>query len=84
MNKLQKIIKLLRLLQENNVVSLHKIVENCEVSERTAYRYVKNLIDAGIPIHYDYHRGGYRLANTDNILCGIFPSSERPKEFGML
>ncbi len=84
MNKLQKIIRLLRLLQENNVVSLQKIVAICEISERTAYRYVKNLIDAGIPIFYDYHRGGYRLSNSENILCGILPSPENRKEFGRL
>lgn len=66
------------------MVGLQKIVENCEISERTAYRYVKNLIDAGIPIFYDYHRGGYRLANSENILCGVFPAPESRNEFGRL
>jgi len=81
MNKLRKIITLLRLLQENNVVSIRKIVKHCEISERTVYRYIKNLSEAGVPVFYDYHRGGYRLANSDHVLCGILPAPPRQAEF---
>ncbi len=83
MTKLKNIIKLLRLLQEKKTVSLRTIMEVCNISERTVYRYIKNLNDANVPVYYDSRRGGYRIKNSEqsfeDILgnSGAAPKAER-------
>jgi predicted DNA-binding transcriptional regulator YafY len=85
MSKLKNIIKLLRLLQEKKIVSLESIMEACNVSERTVYRYIKNLHDANVPIYYDRRKGGYMIKDNEKELEEILgKSGNRPEINQML
>ena len=61
MSALNQLMVIVNLLYNRKSVSLKSIMEKCEISKRTAFRYVDKISRAGIPIFYDRDRGGYTL-----------------------
>jgi len=62
MSSLQKKILLYDLIHNRRYVTLETIKSECQVSERTAYRYINKLLEANIPIQYDKKIGAYCLS----------------------
>lgn len=61
MKKLSRIIRLMNLLDHKVSIPLKRIQEECDVHERTAFRYLNALKDADIPVYFDSKTNGYRL-----------------------
>jgi len=62
MGRMAKVLNLINLLHSRSSVSLETIMQACGIPERTAYRYINFISEAGIPVHYDRNAGGYQLA----------------------
>ena len=62
MTKLERLLLLVNLLYHRTCVSLKTISEVCDISQRTAFRYIQTISAANIPIYYDKYLKGYRLA----------------------
>ncbi|WP_231458872.1 MULTISPECIES: YafY family protein [unclassified Pedobacter] len=74
MNRIDRLFGILTLLQSKKYISAEKIAERFNISVRTVYRDVKALVEQGIPISFEQHKGyflvqGYFLPpvsfNTD-------------------
>jgi len=93
MKKIEKILILLGMLKTDIAIDIGTIQRKLEITERTAYRYINTLIDAGIPVHYEPELRGYRVLtpikmNIDSfnigelflIIIGLELLSKRVKE----
>ncbi|MCK4225051.1 MAG: HTH domain-containing protein [candidate division Zixibacteria bacterium] len=58
MSKYDRLLYVLNLLRGRPGLSASQLARECEVSERTIYRYITSLSSANIPIYFDK---GYRL-----------------------
>lgn len=58
MSKYDRLLFVLNLLKGRPGLSTQELARECEVSERTIYRYVDALSSANVPIYFD---NGYRL-----------------------
>jgi len=67
MPKVDRLLTLLQMLHNRSYVTIESIQEVFGVSERTAFRYIGSLRDAGIPVYNAYCNGGYRLKAGDNL-----------------
>jgi predicted DNA-binding transcriptional regulator YafY len=76
MSKLNKLIQILNLLYHRRTVTIEKIREFCRVSERTAYRYIRAISEANVPVYYDSDESGYRLNKSRVIDFGGWIPSE--------
>jgi len=65
MSKIGRVIRLLNLLYHRQVVTMDKIIEQCGISERTVYRYMRSISEANVPVYFDPDAGGFRI-NSDN------------------
>lgn len=71
----QKVASLLNLLLHRRRVPLRLISQTCGISDRTSYRYVRALSEAGVPLYYDQDSGGYRLVKDSmHLVPGTCPS----------
>ena len=70
MSKLNKLIEILNLLYHRRSVTIERIKEFCGVSERTAYRYIRAISEANIPVYYDANEPGYRVNKSRVIDFG--------------
>ncbi len=61
MDKVNKILLLVNLLNHRRFVTLEEITATCDISDRTAYRYINTISAAHIPVYYDKSVCGYRL-----------------------
>jgi predicted DNA-binding transcriptional regulator YafY len=68
MIRYERLITLLTLLHNRNFVTKEQICQACNVSERTAYRYINKLSMSNIPIYFDRSVGGYRLNSPSKIV----------------
>jgi len=59
-DRIQRLLRLISLLQSSSDTSVTDLMSELEVSRRTLFRYLKMLQNAGIPIHYDAELG-YRI-----------------------
>ena len=74
MTKLSKMLLLINLLSHRRSVSLKNIQEVCDIPERTAYRYLRELSESNIPLYYDRFHRGYRLSGAaDRNLPDVGP-----------
>lgn len=64
--KVVNILKIYTLMAQNHYPSVKYLQEQCEVGERTIYRYIEiiGLID---DIEFDKERGGYKFTHGDRI-----------------
>lgn len=60
--KVINILKILNLIEQGKAPSVKTLAEECEVSERSVYRYL-NILSSIVPIVYDPKKKGYRLEN---------------------
>jgi predicted DNA-binding transcriptional regulator YafY len=65
MGRLSKVISILTLLNNRQYVTMETVKSVCEISERTAYRYIKYISLSGIPIYFDRKVRGYRIVRQD-------------------
>ncbi len=65
----------MNLLLHRRRVPLRLISRTCGICDRTSYRYIRALSEAGIPLYYDQDCGGYRLVkNRKHLVPGTSPS----------
>lgn len=62
MSALNQLIIIVNLLYNRSSVSVKSIREVCGISERTVYRYIDKISQAGIPLYYDRNQRGYILS----------------------
>lgn len=58
MTKSTRLLTVLNLIRSNRVMTTSQLASECDVTERTVYRDIQSLAEAGAPIYYDK---GYRL-----------------------
>ncbi|HOA84375.1 MAG TPA: WYL domain-containing transcriptional regulator [Thermodesulfovibrio thiophilus] len=68
--KVINIIKIIRLIEEGKYPSVRNLAEDCEVTERTVYRYI-NIINAILPVLFDRKKKGYRFEHPEALK--LFP-----------
>lgn len=51
--KFDSLITILNKLDRNEQVTIHSLMDNLEISERSVHRYLQTLQVAGFPIHFD-------------------------------
>lgn len=75
--KYQIMVKILMLLLAKRKLTAGEIAARYEISVRTAYRYIEELIISGIPIDVDRGRyGGITIADTFRLPAGFFTRDE--------
>lgn len=62
--QLTRVLRLLELLRSRKTVDMATLERESGVSQRSVFRYLKAMQDAGIPIDYDRHTRSYRLDRT--------------------
>lgn len=72
MAKIENLLMVLHLLMARRVVTLDLIVRECNVSERTAFRYIGSLEAAGFALERE--NSGYRLLSRSGALSTLSPS----------
>lgn len=63
--KFDSLIRILYMLDRGKHVTLASLVDSLEVTERTIYRYIKTLRDAGFPI--DFNQGAKKYAFVEGF-----------------
>lgn len=75
MNKFDRVVSILMLLQTRRIVRAYDLAERFEVSQRTIYRDLKTLENAGVPIHAEAGVG-YSLVEGYNLPPVMFTENE--------
>lgn len=57
MNRIDRLFGILTLLQSRKFVSGEKIADKFHISIRTVYRDIKSLVELGIPVSFEQHKG---------------------------
>ncbi|MBI5639811.1 MAG: HTH domain-containing protein [Nitrospirae bacterium] len=57
--KFDSLITILNKLDKGELLTVHSLMNDLEMSERTVHRYIKTLQVAGFPIGYDRNRQTY-------------------------
>jgi predicted DNA-binding transcriptional regulator YafY len=57
MNRIDRLFGILTLLQSKKYVTAEAIAEKFSISVRTVYRDIKALVEQGIPVSFEQHRG---------------------------
>lgn len=68
MNKAVNLIKMIILIQANPGISAQEIMAECQLQERTFYRYMSDLGLAGINVSYDPELSGYRYHSNFGMI----------------
>lgn len=74
MAKIENLLLVLHLLISRRSVPLDVIVRECNISERTAFRYLRSLEMAGFPLDRESGNLGYRLISRNGALASLSPS----------
>lgn len=90
MNRIDRLTGTILLLQSGQAVTAARIAEHWEVSERTVYRDLAALAEAGVPLHYVPGRGyalmpGFHLPPvqfTDQEAAALFTGGEIMERLG--
>lgn len=75
MNKFDRVVSILMLLQTKRIVRAHELSDRFEVSLRTIYRDFKTLENAGVPIHAEAGVG-YSLVDGYSLPPVMFTENE--------
>lgn len=65
--KFDSLITILNKLDRGESITVHSLMDELEVSERTVHRYLQTLEVAGFPIHFDRVRSSYRFVQGFNL-----------------
>jgi predicted DNA-binding transcriptional regulator YafY len=76
MSKFNRMLYILNKLELGAKVKPEEIAKELGVSERTIYRYINSLIDAGFPIYYDKTRGSYVFAEGFSLRKALLEPEE--------
>lgn len=57
MNRIDRLFGILTMLQSKKYITAEKIAEKFQISVRTVYRDIKALIEQGIPVSFEPHKG---------------------------
>jgi predicted DNA-binding transcriptional regulator YafY len=57
--KFDSLMIILNKLDRNELVTVHSLMDELEISERSVHRYLQTLQVAGFPIHFDKKKGSY-------------------------
>jgi predicted DNA-binding transcriptional regulator YafY len=66
LSRLQRVLRLVSILQTNRFSSPDELAVKLKVSRRTVFRDLDTLRRAGIPYYHDDDKGGYKI--SDNVL----------------
>jgi predicted DNA-binding transcriptional regulator YafY len=83
MAKVENLIMLINLLHHRRAVDVKTMVRECDISERTAYRYVQSLEAAGFPVYFDSDVGGYRLIDKGGSFSRLSPEESAAVLFAL-
>jgi predicted DNA-binding transcriptional regulator YafY len=83
MAKVENLILLINLLHHRRAVDVKTMVRECNISERTAYRYVQSLEAAGFPVYFDAEVGGYRLTDKGGSFSRLSPEESAAVLFAL-
>ncbi|MCH8905521.1 MAG: HTH domain-containing protein [Candidatus Heimdallarchaeota archaeon] len=76
MSPSEKLLLLINLLNSKSHVSLYEIIKKCNISERSAYRYLNSLSEYNIPIYFDKEMQGYCLTRRTTIHNDSLPDKD--------
>jgi predicted DNA-binding transcriptional regulator YafY len=74
MAKLDNLLLILHLFLNRRSVALADVVRECNISERTAFRYLRSLEAAGFPLYYDKDCEAYRLVSKGGVMAHMTPA----------
>ena len=77
MTKISRIIKLLHILNSRAFVTMKTITKECQIPERTAYRYLNSLSESNIPLYFDKSVKAYRINRDTSTLLDLLTTEER-------
>ena len=75
MNRIDRLTSMILRLQANRYVSIEEFVDGYDISERTAFRDIKALGEAGVPIGFEKDRG-YFIVEGYNVPPIMFTKEE--------
>ena len=76
MSKFNRLLYILNKLELGAKVKPEEIAKELGVSERTIYRYINSLIEAGFPIYYDKSIGSYTFAEGFSLRKALLEPEE--------
>ncbi len=76
MNKFDRLLYILNKLDRRERVRVPDLAQELEVSERTVYRYLNSLMEAGFPIYYDKERGTYAFTRNFSLRRALLETEE--------
>ncbi len=62
--RVHRLLRIISLVQSQRGLGAAALAESCETTERTIYRDLDQIKEAGIPIHHDPGTEGYRIDGT--------------------
>lgn len=65
--KFDSLITILKKLDEGETVTVHSLMNDLEIKERSVYRYMQTLQTAGFPISYDRKKQSYVFSNNYSL-----------------
>ena len=74
--KFDRLLTILNLLDRGTPCPPKDLAEKLEVSERTVFRYLSSLQNAGIPIYFDRERGSYSFADGFSLKKALLTPNE--------
>ncbi|TVQ51862.1 MAG: WYL domain-containing protein [Phycisphaerales bacterium] len=62
--RIHRLLRIITLIQSGRPWNAAQLAQECETTERTIFRDLKELEGAGVPVEYDGKWGGYRVRET--------------------
>lgn len=75
--KFDSLMQILNKLDRNENVTVHSLMDELEISQRSVYRYIQTLQVAGFPIHYDKKKETYLFYEGYSLKKPNFSAEER-------
>lgn len=63
-HKIHRLLATLTYIQSGGGWNAQRLAQEFNVTERTVYRDIRDLEDAGVPVHFDRGRAGYRVRGS--------------------
>jgi predicted DNA-binding transcriptional regulator YafY len=83
MAKVENLVLLINLLHHRRAVDVKTMMRECNITERTAYRYIRSLETAGFPVYFDADVGGYRLMDKTGSFSRLSPDESAAVLFAL-
>jgi len=75
-NKFDRLLYILNKLDRREPVRVPDLARELEVSERSVYRYLNSLMEAGFPIYYDRERRTYAFTSNFSLRRAFIEKEE--------